>query len=109
MVFQPGQTGQSPEELRSVDSIQVQLVRLKEKIDVLTEMPGKKAYEMAAKMSSKVWEMANELPEGDPDKKEAMDAIAEMIDAIFELKEADNVVAAPNEELVTHSNDTYTA
>jgi|GEM_PF-6091712 len=101
MVLTPGQPGNTPEELKSPNVIQNNLNNLKEKIDALAEMPGKKVYEMAAKMSSKVWEMANQLPEGDPDREEALAAIAEMVDATFELKEADQVVNAPNDELIT--------
>ncbi len=103
MVADPIQRGPNPSgENLPAENLDSQLNSLQEKIETLAETKEKnKVFEMATKMSSKVLEMALSLPEGDPDREEAMDAIAEMVDASLELKNADNTVAASNDTLVS--------
>ena len=103
------QSNQSSHEIGPMASAE-QLADLKEKIDALADMPEKgKLYKMAANMSASVLDMAIKLDENDPDRVEAMDAVSEMVDATFELKEADNTIVGTNDEVANYSNDTIKA
>lgn len=97
MVIKVGQSGQpleSPDKsVNSPEQVASKLADLKEKIDALAQMPEKsKLYKMAANMSAKVLEMAGELEGNDPDKREALDAVSATVDAVFELREQDNII-----------------
>lgn len=97
MVIKAGQSGQlseSPDKSpNSSEQVASKLADLKEKIDALAQMPEKgKLYKMAANMSARVLEIASDLNENDPDKEEALAAVSEMIDAVFELRGQDNII-----------------
>lgn len=114
MVIQNGQSGQLSESrdksVNSSEQVASKLADLKEKIDALAQMPEKgKLYKMAANMSAKVLEMAGELPENDPDRREALEAVSAMVDAVFELKGQDNIIHSSNDEAVNYENDIITA
>lgn len=89
----------------SSEQVAIKLADLKEKIDALAQMPEKgKLYRMAANMSAKVLEMASSLPANDPDKEEALSAVSEVIDAVFELRGQDNIIHSPNDEVVREND-----
>ena len=107
MVIQPNIQG--PESRHNISvtvKVQDKLKNLKDKLDALSEMPEQgKLYKMAANMSAKTLEMATSLPDGDSDKEEAMDAVSAMVDATFELRELDNTVHAPNDQVANYDQD----
>lgn len=121
MVIKAAQSGSSAERenarattldksVNSSEQVAIKLADLKEKIDALAQMPEKgKLYRMAANMSARVLEMASSLPEKDPDKEEALSAVSEVVDAVFELRGQDNIIHSSNDEAVSYENDVITA
>lgn len=86
----------SDKSVNSPEQVASKLADLKEKIDALAQMPEKgKLYKMAANMSAKVLEMAGELEGNNPDRREALDAVSATVDAVFELREQDNIIHSP--------------
>ncbi|MBT6068498.1 hypothetical protein HOG48_01960 [Candidatus Peregrinibacteria bacterium] len=69
-----------------------EVAEAREKIDALAEIADRRHYQMGSRMSSRVYELALNLPEGDPDKEEAFAAIHEMLEALLHLKEQDNTI-----------------
>ena len=116
MVIKAGQSGSEAERenprvgVSAQEQVSNKLADLKEKIDAIAQMPEKgKLYKMAANMSARVLEMTSSLNENDPDKEEALGAVSAMVDAVFELREQDNIIHSSNGEVVQYENDVIQA
>lgn len=86
----------TPEAVNSIiapETVQDKLRGLQKKVEALADMPEQgKLYAMASNMSAKVLEMVGELDANDPDGAEAIAAVSDMVDAVFELREQDNII-----------------